>query len=314
MKTYDLNLLRTLDALLSAGSVTAAAERMHLSVPAMSHALARLREVFGDPLLVRAGRALVPTPRALELREPVARLLGEADGFVSAVSGHTLHTVQRRFVVRAPDGIPVVFGAALVAALQAVMPRSALQFVSEAHSDPRALREGRVDLDIGAFRAQDPEVQTVTLSEQVLVGVVSRTHPMAAGRWTARRFASQPHVEVTPRTDGAAPVDTALAALGLQRFVAISVPNAYSALIVASRSTLVATVPDRMRRMAVAQGLQVFKLPFDVPAAPMVMAWHPRQAADAAHAWLRNCLLKALSDPYWTPPPVVTEQDAPLPA
>src|SRR5262245_26208310 len=121
MKTYDLNLLRTLEALLAAGSVTGAAERLHLSVPATSHALARLRELMGDPLLVRAGRRLVPTPRAQALREPVAQWIAQASTLLEASRANDLASSERRFVVRAPDSFAIAFGAALGAALAAAM-------------------------------------------------------------------------------------------------------------------------------------------------------------------------------------------------
>src|SRR5258705_154534 len=129
MKTYDLNLLRTLDALLAAGSVPGAAERLHLSVPATSHALARLRELTGDPLLVRAGRRMVPTPRAVALREPVAQWITQASTMVQAPQGEDLATTERSFVVRAPDSFAIAFAGALGAALAADMPHAHLRFV-----------------------------------------------------------------------------------------------------------------------------------------------------------------------------------------
>src|SRR5262245_65761998 len=107
MKTYDLNLLRILDAVLTAGSVTAAAERLHLSVPATSHALARLRELMGDPLLVRAGRRLVPTPRAQALREPVAQWIAQASTLLEASRAKDLASSERWFGVRAPARLAI---------------------------------------------------------------------------------------------------------------------------------------------------------------------------------------------------------------
>ena len=313
MKTYDLNLLRALHVLLEAGSVTAAAERLHLSVPATSHTLARLREAMGDPLLVRAGRALVPTPRALALKEPVARLVAEADALVAAAPARaSLAGVARNFVIRAPEGYAVVFGAALAAAIESVMPRSSLHLVPEAHGDASALREGRIDLDLGSFRGRDPEVLTLELSRQRLVVVM---HPDAApqGRLTVKRYAALRHVAVAPRSREASPVDDALEGLGQRRHVLLMLPSAHAALLAAARSTLAATVPERVARaMAESLGLEVFDLPFEVTVEPMLMAWHPRQDRDPAHRWLRDTVQRVVTDPQWAQPPLKPWGDRPV--
>lgn len=305
MKSWDLNLLRTLDAVLSAGSVTAAAERLHLSVPATSHALRRLREVIGDPVLVRAGRRLVPTPRALELKEPVAQWLEQARTMVAPASPHDLAALRRSFVLRAPDGMAVSFGAAFARALQEAMPLATLHIVPEAHGDTRALRDGRVDVDIGRIRVRDPELEIVELSRQVQVGAVRPDHPLARGRRTATRYAEQRHVVTMDRPGEASPVDDALAALGLQRFVALTVPIAYAALVVAARSDLVATVSQRLARvLAPNLGLKVFDLPFATEPEPTVMAWHPRHHHEPAHVWFRALVRRVLEDAGRQPPVV----------
>ncbi|CAN5306846.1 LysR substrate-binding domain-containing protein [soil metagenome] len=311
MNTYDLNLLTALDALLATGSVTLAAERMHLSTPAMSHTLARIREAFGDPILVRAGRKLVPTPRALALVEPVRQLLAQAQALRTPADAQGLAAVRRRFVVRAPEGIAVVFGAGLSLALEADMPLASLQFLPEAHHDPSALRDGRIDLDLGSFRAIDPETEAVVLSQPELVGAVRTGHPLlrrpASRGNAAERFAAARHVDVTPRPGEVSAVDIALAASGLQRHVALLVPSTFSALIAASRSDLVACAPGRTARaMAPSLGLTVFDLPITVRSEPVRMAWHPRHNADPAHRWLRDVLQRVLNDPHWIAPTVVS--------
>lgn len=305
MKTWDLNLLRTLDAVLATGSVTGAAERLHLSVPATSHALRRLREVAGDPILVRAGRRLVPTPRALELKEPVAQWLAQAQSLVAPASAQDLAVLRRTFVLRAPDGFAVSFGAALAQALHETMPLATLHIVPEAHGDTRALRDGRVDLDIGRIRVRDPELEVVELGRQPQVGAVRPDHPLARGRRSAKRYAEQRHVVVMDRPHELSPVDDALAALSLRRFVALSVPIAYAALVVAARSDLVATVGQRLARaLAPGLGLTVFELPFEAAAEPTVMAWHPRHHHEPAHVWFRQQVKRVLEDAARRPPSV----------
>ena len=296
MKTYDLNLLRVLDAVLSAGSVSAAAERLHLSVPATSHALARLREVMGDPLLVRAGRRLVPTPRALELREPVAQWMAQAQSLVQRDARSNLATLQRAFVVRAPEGMTIAFGAALAQALRRDLPHCTLTFLPETQDDPAALREGRVDLDIGHFRPREPEVQRIELLPQRQVAVVRRGHALSARPLTARRYASALHVAVLRREGAASPVDDALAALGLARDIVLTVPQANVSAIIAARSDLVATLSERVAAaMAATLGLALLPLAFAPAPDALLMAWHPRQSADPAHTWLRQRFLQLLT-------------------
>ncbi len=306
MKSYDLNLLVALDALLSTGSVTAAAARMHLSTPAMSHTLARIREAFGDDILVRAGRKLVPTPRALALAEPVRALLAQAQALQSPEQGPGLALVRRHFVVRAPEGMAVVYGAALSEALASQMPLASLQFLPESHNDPGALREGRVDLDVGVFRSRDPETEWVELSHQNMVGAVRLGHSLLGQSVTPKRLAAARHVGVTLRPGEPSALDEVLAERGLERMVALQVPSAFAALIAASRSDLVACVPERVARgMASSLKLEVFALPLPVPPDVTRMAWHPRYNADAAHRWLRDCLVRVLDDPALKGPAVL---------
>src|SRR5882762_6467022 len=147
----DLNLLTALDALLSTGSVNGAAQRMHLSAPAMSHTLARIREALGDPILVRAGRKLLPTPRANAMREPVRRLVAEARDLMQPGSAVPLAMIEREFTVRAPEGMGIIYGTALLEAMHEKIPLARLRFVPESESDASALRDGRIDLDVGAL-------------------------------------------------------------------------------------------------------------------------------------------------------------------
>jgi DNA-binding transcriptional LysR family regulator len=303
MKQLDLNLLVALDALLSTCSVTEAAQRMHLSTPAMSHTLARIRDMLGDPILVRAGRKLVPTPRALALAQPVSQLLAQASALVANDTAASLKGLKRSFVIRAPEGVSVVFGAPLSLAMQARMPAATVQFVSEGLGDNTALRDGRIDLDIGAIRHEDPEVETELLTQQTLVGAARTGHPLLAGKLNARRFAAARHVGVTLRNRELSPVDEALALAGLERFIAMTVHSSYGALVVAARSDLVASVPEVMARaMQAVLRLEVFNLPLRVNKVPVVLAWHPRYRVDPAHLALRDCVRRVLSDPNWQTP------------
>lgn len=316
MKSIDLNLLVALDALLDTGSVSLAAQRMHLSTPAMSHTLARIRDALGDPVLVRAGRKLVPTPRALALREPLHRWVADAQGLVAPPDGLELRSVQREFVLRAPDGMAIIYGATLLAALQQTLPLARLRFVPESDSDMLALREGRIDLDIGSVNDHGPEILSALLLEQHIVGAVRLGHPLLTGSVTLKRFVAQAHVAIAQRARLREPVDQVLADAGQPtRRTLLTVPSAYGALMAAAMSPLVACVPEPLARAVAPElGLALFKVPLALPPERVVQAWHPRMDADAAHRCLRQCVA-ALSPMTHRPPrlepPALPAQPAP---
>jgi DNA-binding transcriptional LysR family regulator len=308
MNSTDLNLLAALDALLATGSVSAAAERMHLSAPAMSHTLGRIRDALGDPILVRAGRKMIPTPRAAAMREPVRRLIADAQLLLQPDGGVPLARTVREFTVRAPEGMGIVYGATVLEALRRDIPLARLRFVPESDSDALALREGRIDLDVGTLPDKGPEVQTSLLYEQRVVGVVQAGHALLASRITAKRFAAQQHVAVTRRGKSVEPLDRLLTAQGGKRQVALTVPSAYGALMAAARSMLVACVPEPLARtVAPSLGLEIFKLPVTVPVEQVLQAWHPRDTADPAHQCLRACVAEVSRNTRFGP---LTGRDA----
>jgi len=289
----DFNLLVALNALLSEGSVSRAAERLGLSESAMSRTLARLRETTGDELLVRAGRAMVPTPRAAELRERVRDLLHEARAVLRPAAGLDLAALERTFTVRANEGFVETFAARLVAAVAEAAPGVRLRFAPKPDKDVRPLREGLVDLDVGVVGgATGPEVRVQALFRDRFVAAVRDGHPLLEGAVTPERYAACGHVVTSRRGRAGGPVDEALAALGLARTVVALVPSFSAALAVARASDLVALVPERQAGAACA-GMRTFPLP--VPTAPITVSqmWHPRLDADAAHRWLRGLVLAA---------------------
>ena len=195
MSTPDLNLLMTLDVLLAEGSVARAAKRLRLSPSAMSRALARLRETMADPLLVRAGRGLVPTPRAVELRESVAQLVQLAQSVLRPAQVLKLKQLARTFTLRTSDGFVENFGAKLVARIHGEAPSVRICFVQKINKDSAALRDGSVDLETGVVDdTTGPEVRTRALFRDRLVGVVHMGHALSKGdvyasTVTAERFA-----------------------------------------------------------------------------------------------------------------------------
>lgn len=290
MSTPDLNLLFTLNAVLSEGSVVRASRRLRLSPSAMSRALARVREATGDPLLVRAGRGLVPTPRALELREQVERLVDEAGAVLRPVTAPDLRGVTRAFTIRTSEGFVETFGPALIARAAQQAPGVRLDFVAKQTRDGAALREGTVDLETGVVDEDTrPELRQAPLFTDRLVGVVRRGHPLAAAKVTPRRYAASGHIGISRRTVDSGNIEAALGSMGLTRAIATSVSGFSTAVAVARGSDLVATVPER-HTAALRIGMRTFDLPFDVPGFTVSMMWHPRMHADAIHLWLRGCV------------------------
>ena len=293
MSLPDLNLLITLDVLLAEGSVTRAARRLRLSPSAMSRALARLRETTGDPLLVRAGRELVPTPRALELRTRVGPLLNEVLAVLGPVQELDPRQLTQTFTLRASDGFVENFGPALLAHIGAQAPGVRLRFVQKLDRESVQLREGSIDLETGVIGSlTSPEVRTRRLFGDRFVGVVRSGHPLAQGEISAERYAAGQHVLVARRDQDTGPMDDALAALGLQRTIASIVGGFTAALALAAGSDLIATVPERHTGNLRA-GMFSFALPLRMPDLTVSLMWHPRMDADPAHRWLRGCVVDA---------------------
>ncbi|MBV4458969.1 LysR family transcriptional regulator [Pseudomonas sp. COR58] len=290
MNAPDLNLLITLDVLLSEGSVARAAERLRLSPSAMSRALARLRDTTGDPLLVRAGRGLVPTPRALALREQVSRLVQETEAVLRPVQALDLSQLQRTFTLRSSDGFVETFGAALLARIASEAPGVRLRFLQKADQDSAPLREGRVDLETAVVGTRtDDTLHSRILFEDRWVGVVRAGHPLASGKVSAKRFATGAHVHVSRHGRETGLVDDALHAQGLAREIVTLVGGFSAALALVRDSELVATVPER-HTGSLRADLHSFSLPVTLPPLTVSMLWHPRMDADPAHRWLRDCV------------------------
>jgi DNA-binding transcriptional LysR family regulator len=290
MANPDLNLLATLDVLLAEGSVARAAKRLRLSPSAMSRALARLRQTMGDPLLVRAGRGLVPTPRALELRARVGQLVRDAEAVLSAAEKLDLKQLARTFTLRTSDGFVENFGPALIARVGKEAPGVRLRFVQKPDKDSASLRDASIDLETGVVgEATGPEVRAQGLFRDRFIGVVRKGHPLSKGKVTAARYAAGRHILVSRRGRDTGPIDEALKPLGLEREIATIVGGFSAALALARGSDLIASVPER-HTVNLRAGLFSFALPVVVPEVTVSLLWHPRLDADPAHRWLRQCV------------------------
>jgi DNA-binding transcriptional LysR family regulator len=291
MSPPDFNLLLTLDALLAEGSVARAAQRLRLSPSAMSRALSRLRETTGDPLLVRAGRGLVPTPRAIELRERVSQLVQETAAVLRPAEHLNLKQLVRMFTLRTREGFVENFGATLIGRAGVEAPGVQLRFLQKPGKESTSLRDGTVDLETGVVgKATGPELRSRPLFTDHLIGVVRKGHPLGEGGITPSRYAQGDHIAISRRGLDRGPIDEALAPFGRERRIATVVDGFSAALALARASDLIATVPER-HTATLRAGMVSFALPVATPEMTVSMLWHPRMDGDGAHRWLRGIVL-----------------------
>ncbi|QNS08359.1 LysR family transcriptional regulator [Streptomyces xanthii] len=293
----DLNLLAALDALLEEGSVAGAAARLHVTAPAMSRSLGRIRRTTGDQILVRTGRTMTPTPYAIAVREQVHELLHQVHGVLAPSRELDLATLERTFTLRWHDSLIALSGPALLSAVREQAPGVRLRFVAESSTDTPELRRGEVDLEANANRPSAPDIRTESVGETHLVVVVRQDHPLTRLKtFTAQQYAAAEHITVSRRGNLSNALDDALAQLGLSRRVVASAPTEAAALEFARTSDLLLCVPDATTRSAVTDlGLAVLPFPLELPSAPVYLSWHHRYDTDPAHAWLRGLARTALT-------------------
>ncbi|MFJ4539895.1 LysR substrate-binding domain-containing protein [Streptomyces tibetensis] len=292
----DLNLLTVLDALLEEGSVMGAAERLHLSSPAVSRTLGRLRAVTGDDILVRTGHSMTPTPYAVSVREDVHRLVRQAHEVLSPVRELDAAEMQRTFTIQCHDAVAASLLPVLVERIQQRAPGVQLRVLAERPVDTDDLRHGRVDLELGGGRPSLPEFRSETLGDDHLVVAMRADHPCAADLDLAA-YAAHPHVVISRRGRLTAPIDDVLAAEGLRRRVVAAVATVSTALQIAARGdALVTCTAIHGRPLIEAFGLVARPLPIEAPAATLNCNWHQRFDSDPAHAWLREQVRASLAE------------------
>jgi DNA-binding transcriptional LysR family regulator len=291
----DLNLLLALDALLEEGSVGGAAKQMHVTSPAMSRTLGRIRDLTGDEIFVRTGRHMTPTPFALAVRDDVHSIVLRAQATLMRRGALDLALLDRTFTVQCHDAVASAVGAMLLAAMRKVAPRVRLRLLAETSFDSDDLRYGKVDLDITGGKPTHRDVAHVVLGQDRLVVAMRARHPLSGRELTLRRYAEAEHIIISRRGRLSDLVDDALDTQGLSRRVAVVAPTSAMALRFASDSDLLVVVPERMCSAALKPlRLTTVPLPLPVPTVPVVAAWHRRHEAEPAHAWLREEVQKAI--------------------
>ena len=288
LRQLDLNLLVTLDALLAEHNVTRAAERLHLAQPTVSVQLARLRDFFGDPLLLPGPRGMKPTARADELREPLRQALAALEQAVAPSQPFDPAQSRQTWRASAFDYSEYTVLLPALAGLRKAAPGTRLSVVQATPASvARKAEQGDIDLAflIGAEAPPDLRRRLLFTERYVLAGRAG--HPRLKRRPTLAQFCRLEHVIVSPDGGGFHGVaDTALAERGMSRRVALSVPHFLFLGAVLASTDLVAMVPSRLVRGNAA--LRVVEPPIEVPDYDMLMLWHERVHRDPAHQWLRE--------------------------
>jgi DNA-binding transcriptional LysR family regulator len=302
IRKVDLNLLVVFDMLLRLQSVTKTAEALGMSQPAMSLALSKLRTAFGDPLFVRGSRGLSPTPRAEQLAVPVQHVLDQIKNDVLRQPSFDPATTERTFTFNMADVGELVFLPRLRAHLQAVAPGANIRTVSTPPGQlAEALQSGEVDLAIGYF----PGLQGAVIYQQRLfshsfVCIVRKDHPVFRSQITKKRFLEAQHVVVDQEGKSHELFEETLAAQGLTRRVALSIPHFLAIPLVVAESDLIVTVPYAIgASFAKMANLKMLRPPIQVGQPEVKQHWHARFHHDQVNRWIRGVVAELFLDKPW---------------
>jgi DNA-binding transcriptional LysR family regulator len=291
----DLNLLRVFDAIFQTHSVTAAASNLHLTQPAVSKQLNRLRELLEDPLFVRTYDGMAPTPRAEALAGPIRQALSEVRNAIERQLGFDPTTSDRTFRIFMSDLGQMVFLPKLLDLISREAPGINIHTVQVPPSRMRALalESGDVDLAVGYFEEFEGSIHQQVLFDEHYVGIVRTNHPTIHETLSFEQFLRTPHLVYQPSGGGHGSQDEAVnkafCAAGVQRRVAVRVVHTVGITSIASNTDLLVVVPHRLARACVELGdVTVLELPIEIPHFPIGQYWHDRFHADPGNRWLRG--------------------------
>lgn len=293
LSAINLNLLAALAALLEEANVTRAAARLGVTQSAMSHTLRELRALLGDRLLVRGPRGMLRTPRAEALRGPLRRGLAELERVVAGHVGWDPATASRSFRVATGDYVSVRLLPPLLERLGRDAPRVDLDIrAADLQRNSAQLETGELDLLVALDDVDAPGLRRRALLHDRFACLVRAGHPQVADGLDLDLYCRLPHVLIAPRGDSGSFVDSALAAMGRRRRVALRVPYFLVAPLVVARSDMVLTAPVLLaRELAAHYPLQIVPAPLDLPGFTLHLVWHERFEDDPGHRWLRDAMV-----------------------
>lgn len=299
LSSIDLNLLVVLAVVLEEGSATRAAARLHVTQSAVSNALRRLRELFGDPLVVRTARGLAPTPRATALGPQLAKVLEGVRQVIDPGPAFDPTSTTRTFSVAGTDGVGLALLPALLRLMASQAPRARLRLLTlDRMIASDGLARGEVDLLVGIPPVVPAGCESEPVYEDPMRSIVRRDHPRVRGRLTLDVFASLPQAELSLFGEPDDTIDRALARHGLRREVRVAVPHFALLPLVVAESDCVATLSARIAQpLARRLGLRVLTPPLELPTLRLVQVWHRRTSEDPAVRFLRRLVQRAAGAP-----------------
>lgn len=294
LERFDLNLLRVLDALLAERQVSKAARRLGLSQPAVSSALARLRDALRDPLLVRRGNRMSLTPLAQELEPRVARALDDIGTALNTAIAFVPRTTRRVFRVGADDYASLVLLAPLAGHIRAEAPHAVLEVLPFEDAFEQRLASRDWDLAVADRWALRAWRHCDVLLHETFVSIARADHPRLGRNVTLESFLAEDHALVSRRGRTRGVVDARLDELARQRRVALTLPHYLAAAAMIAETDLVMTLPRRVvERYCALDDVRLFATPLALDGFDVAAAYHPRSDGDRAITWLRNLLRKA---------------------
>ncbi len=294
----DLNLFTVFEAIYSEASVTRASRRLNLTQPAISHALARLRQMFDDPLFVRQGHTMVPTPAARNLIEPVRCALRDLERTLSGISVFAPASADKRFTLALRDVLEATVLPSLMRRMQEAAPGSS---VAAVHVERRELEHelagGAIDGAVDVLLPLSNEIRRTRIYRDATVVVARHGHPAINGNIDLGTYLKQDHVLASSRRRGPGLEDFELSRHGLERRIRLRCQHYFAACRVVSQTDLILTMPGRYARIANSQfGNQILPFPLDVPAFDIFLYWHANMDSDPANRWFREQVIASILD------------------
>lgn len=294
LRSLDLNLLLVFDAVYNERSISRAAIKLHLSQPAVSNALARLRERFSDPLFERNSQGMSPTPRAKVLVEPIRRALDILERGLRGDEPFDYAQSNREFVIAVEDYGETIILPRFIDWLAETAPLVRINIRPEPSAQLESeLRDGIVDLALDYFALPRPGYESQALMTESLLSLSRKDHPIIGEQLTLDTYLKLRHIALTPRTRTTPMIDLALAKRGMKRTISVTVPHFQSMPVMVETSDMICTMPRRMANLYADHFfLKTHTVPLRIPRFPVYLIWHDSLEEDAGHRWLRNHLIE----------------------